>query len=221
MTTLENIISNAASAAYAAGSAVNTGARLAYRGAKRVGRSVRRTRRSRTTTFTRTVAPGYWTLTAGVFSGSLDVALSGVQTSDLIAMYDQYKINYVDLHIMPRFDPAQSGVTNNAQCFGAFACDPTGQVTTPTWIQVTAFANAKVAPLVAGRSVRYRFRPRVINTLSGGNYSVNTSDWLVCSAAGVALPHLRLLANITSTLTTDTNGFDYVLSINFTVKDAS
>ncbi len=122
---------------------------------------------------------------------------------------------------MPRFDPGQSGVTNNANVWVAAACDPTGQLTTPTFTQVTAFGNHTVQPLVAGRTFRYRFSPKAANTLAGGNVAVNSTDWIYCNAAGVAVPHLKLLYNITSNLNTNVTVFEYVMRVNFTVKGTS
>jgi hypothetical protein len=181
----------------------------------------RRTRSNQSITMTRVTAPASFALTAGESSGSSDITLSSVQTSDLIAMYDQFKINWVDFEVIPRFDPAQSGVTNNTNLFIAAACDPIGQLTTPTFVQVTAFANAKVGVLMAGKNFRYRFRPKPVNALAAGNVAVNQSDWLFLSTPGIAVAHLRLLYDAKSGLTTDTNSYDYVFHINFSVKGSS
>jgi hypothetical protein len=197
-----------------------SGGARAVRSARRWGRSARRTR-ERTDTMTRTTTPTSIALVAGEAAGSVDVSLGLVQTTDIIGMYDRYRINWVEIEIIPLYDPAQSGVTNNSEAFVAFANDPSGQLISPTWAQVASFANCKTACLVAGKSLKYRFRPKAINALAAGNYAINQNDWLLLNASGSGVAHYRLLMNIKTTLATNTNAYEYVLRINFSCAGSS
>ena len=136
-------------------------------------------------------------------------------------MYDQFKINWCKFRLIPRYDPGQSGVTLNAQPWIITACDPTQQVTTPTFAQVAAFDNSKCGPLLAGKEFDYTFSPKVINTLAAGNAAVNQSDWLILSPAGLAATHGSMLYDIKTLLTTSVREYDYVIEINFSVRAAS
>jgi hypothetical protein len=222
MPTIEQTLLNAAAAVRTAGGAAYTGAVLANRGVRRLGRSVRRTRDSAQMVLTRSAQPVTVSLVAGAYSGIVSPTLGLVQTSDLIAMYDQYKIIGVKVTMIPLYDPGQSGITNNTDIWVSMSCDPTAQVTAPTWLQVTAFENARSGPLVAGKPFTYTFRPRAINTLAAGSFAVNNSDWLILSgpAAGTSVPHERLLINLTSNLAANVTSFTYKLDITFAVKTA-
>lgn len=216
MTTAAQLLMQAAAAA--AGSAVSAGKRLNRR--LRRGKNVQRLRRA-TLTMTRTTAPFSISLVAGVGSGVYAPTLGACQTSDLIAMYDEYKINWMEFILIPRYDPGQSGVTNNSDVFVVAACDVTGALSAPTFTQLSAFDNSKVAPLQAGKSFRYRFVPRAINTLASGNYAVNQSDWIILNASGVNVPHNQLGFVIQTPLATNVLAYDYIVRINFSVKQAS
>lgn len=221
MTTLERTIVGLAQLGAAGARGGMSLARQANRAAKRAGRNVTRTRNYGTLTITRAVAPNTFTLVAGEAAGNLAPVLSWAQTSDLTAMYDQYKLVKVRIRLIPRYDPAQSGVTNNSDVWVAMACDPTGQVTAPTWAQVAAFSNAKVAPLVAGREFSYTFKPKATNSLSAGNYAVNESDWIILSAGGINVPHNNLIYDIKSGNSSAVTAYDYVLEYTIVVRSVS
>jgi hypothetical protein len=208
----------AARGAVLAAQGAYTGGTLANRAIRRIGRSVRRTRDPGATTLTRWSNPFSLSLVAGAYSTALNPNLSYVQTSDLIAAYDQYKINFIDVWFVPRVDPGNSGTVNNSNVWLSLACDPTGQTTAPTWAQVTAFNNAAVTNLVAGKLYRYRFQPRATNTLAGGNYAVNNNDWLILSTLGSAVSHPSLLMNLFATNASSTQAIDYCLCFNFSVR---
>ncbi len=221
MTTLERTIANAITAGAAIG---RTGVSLASQGL-RAGRRLRngrgRLRKHPPMTFTRTSTLSPIVQTAGEAASSIAVTLNMVQTADLIGMYDEYKINWVKFRLQPRYDPGQSGITNNNNNWVAAACDVTGQVTTPTFVQVTAFDNYKLQPLTTGRQFVYTFRPKAINALQAGNLAINRNDWLILSASGAAVPHQLLLYVIKSLNSSAVLAFDYLMEINFSVRQAS
>lgn len=217
---ITNTVSNAVSAALGASALANTGLRLAGRAVRRAGRRVSRTRAYPAFTMTRHTSPFSVSLTAGSYTAATTVNLSAVQVSDLIAMYDMYKINWVEFRLIPNYDPAQSGVTNNTDVWVAAACDPTGQVTAPTWAQITAFEGHRVAPLLAGREFRFRFKPRAINALQAGNYAINNNDWLILSSSGAAVAHQSLIWNIVSNSASNVTSFSFTFAINFSVRQS-
>lgn len=220
MSDLNTIISNAAAITSMAGSAGLSLAKQAGRAARRVGRNARRTGSSPQLTLTRTTAPFSITLVAGEASGLNDATLNAVQTSDLIAMYDQYKINYVDAYFMIRADPGNSGVVNSTNLWITTACDPVGNYTAPTWTQVSSFQNSQTGTLQSDRVYRYRYSPRAVNSLAAGSFAVNTSDWIFLNSTGVTVPHQRLYWDIKSTNTSNTGVVECSLAYNFSVKQA-
>lgn len=174
-----------------------------------------------TVTMTRTTAPATITLVAGEAAGSMQQALTSVQYTDLVGMYDQYRINWAKIRIIPRYDPGQSGVTNNTDVWIAAGSDVTNQVTTPTFLQVTAFDNSKVAPLLAGKEFQYTFYPKAMNALISSQFAVNSTDWLILSTGGAGTLHSNLIYNIKSGNAASVSTYDYVVEINFSVKQAS
>ncbi len=171
--------------------------------------------------FIRTSSFGVATLVAGEASGYVDPTLNQVQTSDLIGMFDMYRIRQVRFRLIPAADPGQSGVVNNGDAWVAVACDPIGQYTAPTWTQVTAFENSKVLPLLTGKELTYVFRPKAINALSAGNLAVNQSDWLILNASGAAIPHQRLYYDIKSSIGSSTASYTFVLEFDIEVRQSS
>jgi len=159
---------------------------------------------------------------AGEASGQIIPTLGWIENSDLLALYDQYKINWIRIRLIPRFDPGQSGVVNNSDVWVAMACDPANQVSTPTFLQVTAYGNAKVAPLLSGREFTYTFKPRPVNTLAAGNYGVvDGNSWLIANAGGASVLHYNLIWNIKSGDTSSTTSYDYVLEYNISLRTIS
>jgi hypothetical protein len=134
-------------------------------------------------------------------------------------MFDQYKILKIEAHICPAYDPGQSGVTNNSIIQLYVACDPAGHYTTPTTLQVGAFENHKVFNLVAGKTHVYTFRPKPVNTLAGGNFA-NSNDWLLCTTAGAAVAHQRLLIAATTLNAADVQSVNIVYKYYINVRGA-
>lgn len=220
MTTLERTLINALSAASYAGKGAYSLAKQAGRAARRARSGTGRPTRSRPLTLTRTSLPLPIVQTAGEANGAVTITLNQVQTTDLIGMYDEFKINWVKFRVQPRVDPGQSGITNNTQNWVAAACDVTGQISSPNFTTVTALDNHKVSQLTQ-REFIYTFTPRAINALQAGNLAINRNDWLILSTAGAAVAHQSLLYNIKSLNTSAVLAFDYLLEINFSARQAS
>jgi hypothetical protein len=221
MSAIERTLTGLLAASAMAGKGGVSMARQAARQVRRARQGTGRLRSHPPITFTRTSAVQTIGLVAGEASGSATPALSQVQTSDLIGMYDEYKINWVKFRLIPRYDSGQSGVTNNTNVWVAAASDVTGQVTAPTFVQVTAFDNHKVGSLVSGTEYTYTFSPKAVNALAAGNLAVNRNDWIVLSAAGVAVAHQNLIYNIKSLNAGNILNFDFIFEVNFSVKQAS
>jgi len=147
----------------------------------------------------------------------MDIGLGLVQIADVQAMYDMYKVDRVTLHLQPRYDPGQSGVTNNTNVWVIAACDPTNQLVPPTWAQIGAFDGAKLGSLGSGKTFSYSFSPKATNALASGNVAAAT-DWIYLSAAGYNIAHHNLMLGIQSGNTSDVLQFDYVWEITFSVK---
>lgn len=218
--TVEQELGNLAAAAVYGANAVSSvakqGARLTRRALQGKPRSY--DSKTRQVTYTRFTSPSATSLTAGLLSTNLDFTLNQVQTSDLVVMYDTYRINYVRLHFCATVHPGNGGITHNTQVVSYVACEPSAQLTTPTPVQVAAFANAKVA-LVGERTFSYTFKPKATNQLAAGAYGVQTG-WLYCDAAGVAVPHHRLLWALVSSDASSVEEFTYWFEVNFTVRGA-
>jgi hypothetical protein len=217
---IASTIARSVGAASALGRGAYTGAVLGSRAVCRRLAGPGRRRSARPLTLSRTTAPGAVTLVAGQGVLTSSPALNLVTTTDLAAMYDQYKINWMEIRLIPGYDPGQSGVTNNADVWVIAACDPTGSLSAPSWGQLAEFDNHKVAPLVAGREFRYRFRPKCVNALAAGNVAVNASDWLFLTSAGVGVAHNQLGLVVLSASPSSTLTYTYVIEINFSVKEA-
>lgn len=157
-------------------------------------------------------------LLAGSYSGHFDFSLASVQWADIVAMYDQYKIDKVEFHLIPVYDPGQSGIANNTDVVVYAACEPSGELTTPTPLQVGAFSNCKVQPLLAGKEFIYTFKPKALNNLTGGNFALS-NDWLICSNQGVTVPHKRLLLHIASNNLSSTQAYQFYSKIYFSTKN--
>jgi hypothetical protein len=134
-------------------------------------------------------------------------------------MYDLYKIVRVDCLISPAYDPGQSGVTNNSIIQLYLACDPAGHYTTPTTLQVGAFGNHRTFDLVAGKTYRYSCKPKPVNSLASGSFATS-SDWLLCTTAGAAVPHLRLLIAATTFNAADVQAINIIYRYHILVKGA-
>lgn len=162
------------------------------------------------------------------FSSIYDIALSGVQTSDLLATYTQYRIRKVVMHLTPRVDPANSGVSNNFQCLVGACCDSEGPAAPAFFTNVTAYDNSYSKWVNAGEQFTYTFYPKAVNSVdingtatAAGSYGMN--PWLQMTSTGITVPHKRLLYIIQSGSAVSASGlfFDFYFDIHFDVKGFS
>lgn len=217
---IASTLSRSLGAASALGQSAYTGAVLGSRAIRRRLARQGRLRGARPLTLHRTTAPAAVNLVAGQGTLTLSPALNLLNTLDLAGMYDQYKINWMEIRLIPGYDQGQSGVTNNADVWVIAACDPTGSLSAPSWNQLAAYENHKVAPLVAGREFRYRFRPKATNAIAAGNLAVNNTDWLFLTSPGVGVAHHQLGVSILSANPNSVLTYTYVIDVNFSVKQA-
>lgn len=169
---------------------------------KRTSRTVTRAGSSaRIVRYHRTSAPITFSIAGAATNvcGTQIIKLSDVFTSDILAMYDQYRVVKAVATFSPLVDPGNNGVSGNfvADCF--LANEPTGQDATATNAQdLSRYANYKTMPIVSGRYMTYTFYPKALNTISGSAGSVNQGSygfgnpWIALSSAGVQVPHYNL-----------------------------
>lgn len=162
-------------------------------------------------------------LSASTFNSVIrNCVLSDVQTSDITAAYRLYRIAKVVVHLIPRVDAANSGVTNNYQLYVSAACDPEGTTAPSATTAITAYDNSYQKWVSSGDRFRYTFYPKVVNSvdLSGvstaaGSYSSN--PWLQLNSTGITIPHRQLVVGINAAAAT-TVLCDYYLEYHFDVK---
>jgi hypothetical protein len=208
--TASNILSGLAHGARRVGTA---GYRLGARAtARRPNHS-----KQKTLTVVRSSGISTYGMTAGTIASYNDPNLATVQYTDLTSSYDRFKINWVEAYVSSSYDPGQSGVTNNSQITVWLACDPGGHYTAPTSLQVGAFDNHKVFTLAAGRTYRYRFTPKPVNSLASGSFA-SSSDWLFSSASGAGVPHQRLLIAAQTSNASDVQSITIVYRYSITFK---
>ena len=163
------------------------------------------------------------TTTAGVSNFVSRITLNLVQTSDLQAMYKSFKISKVVLHLTPRLDPGNSGLTNNSIAMLNACCDPenTTNPTGPT--QIGAYANSRAMWVSSGKTFKYTFYPKVSNGVinaagslaSSGTYGPN--PWLKLDGDGIAIPHdcLKVSVFLPALIAAS---FDYFFDVTFAVR---
>lgn len=183
-------------------------------------RNPRRTRGIGAITLVRETQPNGFSLTAGSFAGSLDPILSSVQTSDLVGMYDQYKINWVEVVFVPRFAPENSGIVNNTNLWITTACDPASQLSAPTWTQVTSYDGHSCGIMNGSKPFVYRCRPKPVNAMAAGNFGLNDESWIALSAGGIGVAHPRIYYNVRSNDASCVVPVDYMIRLSITVKQA-
>jgi hypothetical protein len=217
---IESTITRAVNAAMAGATfGYNTGAR-ATRAARRAFGRRGRTRSAATTLVVREKAPAALTMVAGEISNTFSIFLNSVEFADLQAAYDCYKIEWAEAVFQLQDDPGD-GVVAGKNAWIVCGNDTTGQTTTPTFTQVSAFENHKTGTLSSGKTFTYRFAPKALNALATGNFAVNQSDWLVLSTAGAAVSHNSLLVNIKTTDTASVQKVDYIIRLGIRVKQMS
>lgn len=148
--------------------------------------------------------------------------LSDVVTSDLQAAYTLYRLRKVVVHLMPRIDAGNSGLTNNFQFMVAAACDPEDTTNPGGVTAVTIYDNSYQKLLTSTDRFKYTFYPKAVNAVGNagatafvGSYAMN--PWLQLSATGVAIPHNCLKLGFNTGAST-TLSFDYYLEYHFDVK---
>lgn len=159
-------------------------------------------------------------LAAGQASGTADINLGYVQTSDLTSLFREYRIRKVVVEFTPQLDPGNSGVVNNAQLHIVVAKDNEA-ASVVSYTNVASYNNAKEGTLVAGRTFRYSFVPTPATLLNGGSTALHTwakNPWIICSTNGITAPHYRLLYYIVSTNASTTTTVDIKYTLYFDVR---
>lgn len=165
-------------------------------------------------------------LAAAAFSNTArTVTLNQIYTTDLLSAYKLYRIRKVVLHLVPRYDTANSSLATNVQAFVAAACDPEDVTAPADTTAVTAYENSYGKWLPSGDHFTYTFYPKVVNAVGSGgatayqgSYAAN--PWLMLNATGVGIPHNCLKLSI-NTGTGTTASFDFYYDIHFDVKGHS
>lgn len=157
-------------------------------------------------------------------SSADDIKLSDINTGDLTGIYRLYRIRKVVLHLTPRIDPANSGLSNNFQSVVACAVDPEGAVAPTTMRAITSYDNSYQKWVNSGEQFTFTFYPKVINTVdvsgtatAAGSYGRN--PWLQLSSSGITVPHKQLLVFIgIQAPATSALSFDFYWDVHFDVK---
>lgn len=166
-------------------------------------------------------------LVAGGVFGIVRPKLNDCVTTDIVALFREYRVVKCIVRFTKRIDPGAAVANQNAILQIATACDQEGVVPT-AFNEITAYSNHKRGTLSADRGHTYTFYPKVINSVavipgtsvaSVGTYSTN--PWLQCTAAGVGVEMNSLLFGVISTLTTDTSVAEYVIDYVFQVRGIS
>lgn len=158
-------------------------------------------------------------------AGALNMNLA-CKTSDLTSLFRLYRIRKVVLHLVPRVDTANSGVTNNFQAMINCCCDPEDDTSPASVADVTAYDNSYSKFVVSGDRFRYTFYPKVRNTVSnGGITTVNSGSygmnpWLTLDTAGTSVPHycLKYVINAVGNTSPTTVNFNCFYEYHFDVK---
>lgn len=179
-------------------------------------------------TLRRSGTPVAIALVAGGANGLIRPKLSDCLTSDLQAIFNEYRLLKCVIRWSKRSDPGNS-LNANQTCLiqVANACDPEG-VTPTAFNEVTSYANYRRGNLGASTMFSYTFYPKVINnvavvagvsTASVGTY--RTNPWIQCNAAGVTVENYALSYSLLSTLVTDTSTVEYCIDYHFQVRGIS
>lgn len=172
----------------------------------------------------------YSTVTgAALVGGSVgfvqDITLSQAYTSDLASIYQFFRIMDVTAIITPRIDPGNSNVSPNHQVHAYVANDVAAEFNTVTSSNIpTQFSNQKYQCLVAGKSMYYKFWPKVTSAVDNNGVSVavgapgKINDWIKFNTAGTAIPHHRMIFWFFTPAPPSTQVIDIVYKINFQVR---
>lgn len=183
----------------------------------------------RVATYTRHSNVGLVSLVSGSAGFVIDPTLNLLQYNDLLPSWDFYRILGCVLILTPKVDPGNSGINPNYQVHSYCANDQQGEFAAVTGYSVpTSFNNQKYQALVAGKSMYYKFYPKMVTSIQGtGGTAANLgapgkyNDWIQFNNSGVAVPHRRLLLWLSTTGGTSVQGIEYVLRITFQCKGMS
>lgn len=122
------------------------------------------------------------------------IALSGVQTSDLVSNYKFYRIRKVVLHVVPNVALGNSGVTGNGPALLIGYCDPETTTVPTSSQQASAYDNAYMKQIVDGEKFRYTFYPKPVNTMDVAGVATavggyGATPWIALTASGITVPH--------------------------------
>lgn len=167
------------------------------------------------------------TLVAGGVTAQARPKLSECVTSDITALFREYRVLKCIVRFSRRVDAGSGSANQTANLQIATACDPEG-VNPTAFNEITAYSNHKRGVLSSERTFTYTFYPKVINSVavipgtsvaSVGTYSRN--PWLQCTPTGVTVEMNNLAFSIVSTLSTDVSTVEYVIDYVFQVRGIS
>jgi hypothetical protein len=162
-------------------------------------------------------------LSAGFSNGFLDVTLNQFDTTDLVGIYDVYRIKSVTAEFLPVVDFGNSGIVDNQQMHVYAANDTVGTSGAPaTTGVVTRFANYKYGSITSGSKFLYTFYPKATNTVDNAGTAVGvgsygTNPWIALTTAGINIPHHRLLY-FAAIETSSTQKFRITFTVTLEVK---
>jgi hypothetical protein len=151
-----------------------------------------------------------------------NMSLQQVRTADLVGVYRMYHIKKCVIRLVPRVDPANSGVANNFTALIAACCDPES-ATVPTAInEITASDHSYLKFVNSGNQFTYSFYPKAVISIDNGGataavggYGMN--PWIQLNASGIAIPHRSLKLGFQVGASTTVN-IDWFFDIHFDVK---
>jgi len=167
-------------------------------------------------------------LVAGGANGIIKPKLSDVVTSDLQAIFSEYRLLKCVIRWSKRTDPGNSLNANQTGIIQvANACDTEG-VPPTAFNETTAFANYRRGTLGSASTFTYTFYPKVVNSVAviagtsvGSVGTYRTNPWLQCNGVGVTVENYALIYSLLSTLATDTSSIEYVIDYYFQVRGIS
>lgn len=199
--------------------------------ARKLRRSVRRIPRPVSSGATglyivRSGTPTAVTITNGGVHSSYQPKLSDCVTSDLEAVFNEYKLVKCVVRWTLRKDPSSANSAGYQVYQIALANDPEG-ITPSAFNQTTAYANHRRGYLQSGQDFKYTFVPKATGAvgISGTATAVTTfrqNPWIYLNATGITVPHSQMNYSIMSTDTTAaTIQAEYCIDYHFMVKGIS
>lgn len=180
--------------------------------------------------FRRTSAPIVVSTASGVGGFRSNVTLSQVFLTDILPVFDVYRMKRVTIEVIPRWDTGANYVSTSGGAIGpndtiwaVAACDPANEsIAAPTLDVVSKFGNYKCQPIVSGGNFKYSFYPKVSNSVQGASASVNSGSygkfnpWLKMDADGVLVPHSNIIFGLQTAFAASlVTSYTYTLTIEF------